>query len=167
MASAPRFRSLVDEHVGNRIPECATESDALRGAFLHPLKRTVFHDGVPPRLIDGDVEKGRDATDLSSRALFEIAKVNERQVGQVTGSPSTQHFFPEQPKRAAVSIAQQLGDDLLHPRCARLGRYSGVTSTPLPSPSSPSNSPSGTSSMQASSLGARINMRVPTMAGWA
>ena len=166
MASAPRFRSLVDEHVGNGIPECATERHARRGVLLHPLKQTVFHDGVPPRLIDGDVEKGRDAMDLSSRALLEITKVNERQVGQVTDSPSTRHIFPEQPKRVAVAGEQQLGDDLLHPRCARLGRYSGITSMPLPSPSSPSNSPSGTSSMQASSLGPRINMRVPTMAGW-
>jgi hypothetical protein len=59
----------VDEDLGARVPEGASEGDALDGVPLHPVEGAVLKDLSPLHFVDGDVQERRDAARLINNTI--------------------------------------------------------------------------------------------------
>ena len=71
---------------------------------LSSSRRTILEDGVPPRFVDRDIEKGGDAAHLSRHIALQVRKVNEQDVGEIPNRPPGADIFPERPERKTVAI---------------------------------------------------------------
>ena len=91
----PSVDALVDEHLCTCVPKRPAQRHGFCGILLHPVKRTVLHNGLPTCFFDWDIEKFSDATYLSGRVVLEIGEVNELHVGEIANRPPAPDIFPE------------------------------------------------------------------------
>src|ERR687894_658517 len=96
--------SLVDEYLGTIVPGYPPERYYLLGVALHPPKRAVLEDLLPPRLVDGDLQELGDAAHLVWHIPLEVGEVHEHDVREVAHFPPGAHVLPERPEGVAVAI---------------------------------------------------------------
>src|SRR5215218_8914914 len=96
--------SLVDEHLGTLVPGYPPKRYYLLGMALHPPKRAVLEDLLPPRLLDGDLQELGDAAHLVWHIPLEVGEVHEHDVREGAHFPPGAHVLPERPERVAVAV---------------------------------------------------------------
>src|SRR5918997_1185407 len=96
--------SLVDEHLRTIVPGYPPKRYYHLGMALHPPKRAVLEDLLPPRLVYGDLQELGDATHLVWHIPLEVGEVHEHDVREVAHFPPGAHVLPERPEGVAVAL---------------------------------------------------------------
>src|SRR5687768_16868808 len=83
----PAIRAFVDKGLSPAIPKGPAQRYTLRRMLLHVLETTVLKDGLPFRLINGDVQEGCQTPNLPGHICLQLREMDQADIWQVPDGP--------------------------------------------------------------------------------